>query len=296
MLGAVIDAAGTTENDIINFLEQNKCFKEQNIINNPKNQRPLWVFLDEINTCNALGLISEIMIKHTAQGKALHDNITFIGACNPYRLVDKKKNTTLLLGISKKMQTNKLNLVYTVNPLPHSLLNYVMDFGNLDEKDETKYIESMVKETINKKCDKYKVNEDIKKQFLEYSTSSIVECQKFLKDNNDVSAVSLREVRRFVIFFKWFIKHLKMKIKDPYYKQVKNCTYSQLLEDMKNNKYDDILKYSIILSIYVCYYLRLPDYKLRDKMNEKLEKKTTIIKKDDITAKLKESNNKVLRV
>jgi hypothetical protein len=170
------------------------------------------------------------------------------------------------------MQTNKLNLVYTVNPLPHSLLNYVMDFGTLDEKDETKYIESMVKETINKNCENLKINDDIKKQFLEYSINSIVECQKFLKDNNDVSAVSLREVRRFVIFFEWFIGHLEMKIKDPYYKQVKNCTYSQLLEDMKNNKYDKLLKCSIILSLYVCYYLRLPNYALREVMNKKLSK------------------------
>jgi len=35
-------------------------------------------------------------------------------------------------------------LVYNVNPLPHSLLNFVFDFGNLSSEDEERYIISMV--------------------------------------------------------------------------------------------------------------------------------------------------------
>ena len=130
--------AGTTENDIMDFLEENNLFdipKLETSVKKSKKDKQIWVFLDEINTCNALGLISEIMIKRTAQGKQLHPNTVFIGACNPYRTIDKKKNQALI-GISTKAQTNSLTLVYTVNSLPHSLLNYVMDFGNLREEDE----------------------------------------------------------------------------------------------------------------------------------------------------------------
>ena len=37
-------------------------------------------------------------------------------------------------------------MVYSVNPLPHSLLNFVFNFGVLKESDEKKYIESMINE------------------------------------------------------------------------------------------------------------------------------------------------------
>ena len=109
-------------------------------------QRKLWVFLDGINTCKSMGLISELMCKHTCQGKPLPSNIVFIAACNPYRYY-KGVKTSAGLGIKNAFKEKKhlneedlerlkrnanSNLVYTVNPLPYSLLNYVFDFGNLD--------------------------------------------------------------------------------------------------------------------------------------------------------------------
>jgi len=36
-------------------------------------------------------LISELMCKHTCQGKILPSNIVFIAACNPYRQREKKR-------------------------------------------------------------------------------------------------------------------------------------------------------------------------------------------------------------
>jgi hypothetical protein len=45
---------------------------------------------------------------------------------------------------------NKLNnLVYIVNPLPHSLLNFMFDFWNLQPKDEKKYIFNNVISMLN---------------------------------------------------------------------------------------------------------------------------------------------------
>ena len=35
-------------------------------------------------------------------------------------------------------------MVYTVNPLPMTLMNFVFNFGSLEPNDELKYIESMV--------------------------------------------------------------------------------------------------------------------------------------------------------
>jgi hypothetical protein len=104
--------AGITDEEIVNFLfkkkekdgveypsiiEKAKQLKEreekiEKAYNEEKQKyfkKKLWVFLDEINTCNCMGLICELMTKHTCQGVELPDNIFFIGACNPYRYGQK---------------------------------------------------------------------------------------------------------------------------------------------------------------------------------------------------------------
>ena len=93
-------------------------------------------------------------------------NIIFIGACNPYR---KAKITKDVIGldvylanrekenlndkekekINKNAMNSKNKLVYTVNPLPHSLLNYIFDFGNLEKNDEEKYIENIIQKPLD---------------------------------------------------------------------------------------------------------------------------------------------------
>ena len=43
------------------------------------------VFFDEANTTDSIGLIKEIMCDHRINGKAIHEDLKFIAACNPYR-------------------------------------------------------------------------------------------------------------------------------------------------------------------------------------------------------------------
>ena len=123
--------AGIKDSDIINFLNDYELFiieeeNNQNLIN--QNAEEIWVFFDEINTCNSLGLLSEIFCKHTYLGNELKKNVKFIAACNPYRVVSQKFEQIGLYDEKKHIQRN---LVYTVNPLPPSLLNFIFDFGNL---------------------------------------------------------------------------------------------------------------------------------------------------------------------
>ena len=54
--------AGITDEDIVNFIET--IIKDDNDLNKDireSDRQLVWVFFDEINTCNSLGLITEIM-------------------------------------------------------------------------------------------------------------------------------------------------------------------------------------------------------------------------------------------
>ena len=95
--------AGTNDDDIIKFLKKTVIPEAEKISKNEAETKKqflkmglifedtkLWVFLDEINTCKSMGLISELMCKHSCQGSPLPENIVFIAACNPYRMREKK--------------------------------------------------------------------------------------------------------------------------------------------------------------------------------------------------------------
>ena len=106
--------AGISDNDIVKFMEDEimdkaKKMEEEDkkiLIERGKNgqiyiPRKLWVFLDEINTCKSMGLISELMCKHSYQGNILPSNVVFIAACNPYRCYEKGKKINVGLDINQ---------------------------------------------------------------------------------------------------------------------------------------------------------------------------------------------------
>ena len=78
--------AGTTDKKIIKFIQK----VEKEVIEEGRENELTWIFFDEINTCNSLGLITEIMCNHTYLGKKINENFVFLGACNPYRVLTKK--------------------------------------------------------------------------------------------------------------------------------------------------------------------------------------------------------------
>lgn len=42
--------------------------------------------MDEINTCSHLGLINDVLCHRSYMSQPLPHNLTFLGACNPYKL------------------------------------------------------------------------------------------------------------------------------------------------------------------------------------------------------------------
>ena len=253
-------------------------------------KKKLWVFLDEINTCNCMGLICELMTKHTCQGKKIPDNIFFIGACNPYRYGKKTVENFAL----KLEGTKEKNLVYTVNPLPFSLLNFVFNFGNLTPEDEERYIKNMVVRPIENFFweeieEKNKNNNEFKKNFerkdmekyitkedfdlcenlKKIASTAIIQAQNFVREKNDVSSVSLREIRRFSIFYSFFVEYFRNNKK-----LFENKDQKEVFETIdtfyKNLGKAEIYKNSIKLSIYLCYYMRLSNKDFRKDLAQKM--------------------------
>ena len=146
-------------------------------------EKEIWVFFDEINTCQSFSLLTEIFINRSFNGEKLSDNIRLIGACNPYR---RRKYATEKCGLSRD-DDKENDLVYLVRSLPQSLLYYVFSFGSINEDDEKKYIHSIIEKLFEKD----------EKKLHEITGNAIFECHKYLKENFDPSVVSLREIARF---------------------------------------------------------------------------------------------------
>jgi MoxR-like ATPase len=72
---------GTTEDNIIEFLER----AEKNAKENLSKNLDTVVFFDEANTTDAIGLIKEIMCDRRVRGIPISQDLKFIAACNPYR-------------------------------------------------------------------------------------------------------------------------------------------------------------------------------------------------------------------
>ena len=246
--------SGITENDIIKFM--NEVFKEIN----QKSFVNYWIFFDEINTCNSMGLIMEIMINHSIKGKIFdcnNNNIFFMAACNPFRPKSKISIHSALELYDENENSDKKRFIYTVYPMPISLLNYVFYFGALSIDDEKLYINSIV-EAI-KKPDNVNhvsiINKD--NPALKPIVNSISACHCFIRDKfGDNSSVSLRELGRFSILFQYYYKYFLNK---------RNRDFSE-----KN-----ILTYCAIFCIYLCYIIRLPQRTMREALQEKIE---TILK------------------
>ena len=238
--------AGITDQEIVDFID--KIIAEENKSKN-KNEL-IWVFFDEINTCNSLGLITEIMCNHTYLGKKINDNFIFIGACNPYRIITKKMKESGLVYYNMTEKNKLNNLVYTVNPLPHSLLNFVFDFGNLQEEDEKKYIGNAIKSMISKMESQKLIDKGNKrkKEDIEAMINSIAICHNYIRELYDRSSVSMREIRRFGILFEYFFSYFNTK--EP----------------------SEKISHSLNLALYLSYYLRLNDKNNRKQLSIKLGK------------------------
>ena len=232
------------------------CKKMKELNEKAKEQeKELWVFFDEINTCLSLSLLTEIFVNKTFNGEKLNNNIRLIGACNPYR---RRKKGIERCGYGRENENNE-ELVYLVQPLPQSLLNYVFSFGALNEEDEKKYIYNIIEKLFKEGEEK-----------LHDATKDVIfKCHKYLRETFDTSIVSLREISRFFKMVDFFKKYFSIKMKCEENEESNNTRDL----DKSNNKNNMEIFYkiiSIICSVYLCYYIRLIDETKRVEFNNQL--------------------------
>lgn len=170
ILGVVLHTlnvhGGMEDDDIIDWMNS-KMKLAQELSHDPSNRVVL--FLDEINTCNCMGLFKEIVCDRSINGFPLLDNIKIIAACNPYRLRSTKSlyGGEEMAGLAFELFPGKhngagqraenvgtgikdplRNLVYRVHPLPESMIDYIFDFGALSAETERLYIHAMLLEQL----------------------------------------------------------------------------------------------------------------------------------------------------
>ncbi|CAG8770906.1 27002_t:CDS:2, partial [Dentiscutata erythropus] len=206
--------AGVHESDILDFMENATALAAEG---------ETWIFFDEINTCNHIGMLGTLISSRFLNEKKIHPNIRLFAACNPYRLKAKTQNN---VGLSAKLYEEKKNMVYQVHPIPDQILDYVWDYGHLKANDEQNYIEIMVKTQLNHPF------------FAELLCAS----QAFIRKVEEPFSVSLRDVKHAIKLFKFF-KYTCGKF-----------NYAQ-----NNSKIISPETRSLVLALGLCYLFRLHD-------------------------------------
>jgi hypothetical protein len=225
--------------------------------------QPVWVFFDEVNTCDSVGLFREMVCDHSMNGLPLPANLKVIAALNPYRLKQQQGRTTV--GIAHKNVDQEVadakgiafrDLVYVVHPIPRTMLEYIWDYGTLGPEEETRYMRSMLMQQINKE-DNEKAwhlrslmgTEEMVDIFARYFGKIVQEAHNFLRNaaGGEVSTVSLRDVARCVKLFGWFRKFLHDK----------NDLRGHLAQDRLDGH--ALATKAFLLALSHCYYFRLQE-------------------------------------
>ena len=234
-----------TENDIKKSYKNAVDLAERNSLKNIDTI----LFFDEANTSYSIGLIKEILCDSRVDGVSIPKGLRlqFVVACNPYQRHSDKMLTKLtsaglgMLASNDQVREHFIDiplreLVYRVLPLPNSLLPLVWDFGNLTPESEKSYIYNIVVTNL-----KHYTSEQLV-SYSEVISDTFYHSQMYMRKRRDeCSFVSLRDVERTVRVMLWFYQWLPNL-------QISNMTL-------------DLITYSLILALAVCYRAKLRERK-----------------------------------
>ncbi|GBC04617.1 hypothetical protein RclHR1_05780008 [Rhizophagus clarus] len=227
--------AGIDEETIMIFMEDalKKAEKDET-----------WILFDEINTCNHLGLLAEVISNRKFMDEPIHSNVRLFATCNPYRRhtrVQSEENK------DKKCDENKINLIYQVKPLPDKILDYVWDLDVIKSNDERRYIQSMVEIELK--------NDLADPVFPELLFAS----QTFIRKVEESYSVSLRDIKRAITLVKFF------------YNSLENRPANKKGQKYPPSGNPTIITRSYILALSICYHSRLHNQELHKQYRCEIE-------------------------
>ncbi|CAE7548351.1 Rnf213, partial [Symbiodinium microadriaticum] len=201
---------GTTSSDIETLFDMVEARCQSEI----QRADHVFVFLDEINTCVHIDLITEIIMNHSINGRKLHSRIVVLGALNPYRWNTAATNDVAglnyehsVLAPSALPSAGRLssgvdrNLVYKVHPIPDTLLCFIYDFGALDSHTEGLYITAMIQRELKHRGS----STGAFSREMQMFADALQVAQAFSRRvGGDASVVSLRDVKRCIQLVNWF--------------------------------------------------------------------------------------------
>uniref|UniRef100_A0A0G4GB89 Uncharacterized protein n=1 Tax=Chromera velia CCMP2878 TaxID=1169474 RepID=A0A0G4GB89_9ALVE len=242
-------------------------------------KQTVWAFFDEINTCDHLWLLCEILTRHSFRGTPLPPNLAVLSACNPYKFretgrctervglaLDTRQGLTVREGNAERGQGENLAsaskaaaaavlhrprvLKYKVHPLPESLLDFVWDFGSLDGRQQRQYIHSMAEQTLERAGSIYSG------RWAHVFAEVLCEAQRQSEYLLPESSVSLRDVKRCCDLFIFF-RNGELR-----------ATATEVSYFTQPNKFDvarsalEVPFHNLrafFLSLSVCYICRVPE-------------------------------------
>lgn len=191
--------------DLVTELEATLANLEDECFNNLKEKKLFFVLFDEFNTSPHQALIAEIMNERTCslsrKLRNIPDTIKFIGCCNPYRIDNTNNSNDEDVGLEVERKNQRLS--HKVNPICDNLLGCVYDFGQLEETDEVKYIESMTQEAA-KNVPLEDINNLAVPETQRKIAKVIQKCQTEVRKIESNSSASLRDVSRFIKVFQFY--------------------------------------------------------------------------------------------
>ena len=263
--------SGFSESNLINLIAS--YVEEAKVLQ--KEGKNLWVFFDEFNTTAIQSIIADLLIDRVYPTKQnLHqkvpDNMLFIGCCNPFRIKLDKADSAMI-GLVPHEKTTRLS--HIVKPIPDRLLNLVMDFGQLSKEDEKFYIDSLVRaENLFELADLnpaqdfdsrkvYKQSElmDHRLKNNKYSNLSLLihRVHSYVRLKEERSGVSLRDIKRVCLMFKWFRRNI-YKIRDFLKDTQEEKFKARTFWITKSDNFIEIA--ASLCAVSVCYVLRMNGY------------------------------------
>ena len=227
------------------------------------------IFVDELNTANALGMINEVFTRHTLDGIPLCKNLFFVGAINPLeRSVKFKKldfsQLSLPVGtLDQKLPSSNLDdhKPYIVRPLPGSLARSVSRFDSLTSDEEFSFLREFLRNQL-----------PIEKEDLFTQRTilwTILNChdrvKEFEKLGKEVSRVrvSIRDMKRAVRLYKEIVS-----FSVPMSSQSSSVRVNPFLPRIGSSYVEynsENQHHALVVAVCLAYYSRLPSQELSEK-------------------------------